>query len=96
MGIKGAVVNAVGHEIGKGVTSEEVQRAAAYLRSTANGNIFKQQVHKRYTECLFHPDLRFTGAGVKGSISASIDSVLADLPWCSFWIARQQSFEVIK
>ena len=60
------------------------------------GNIFKQQVHKRYTECLFHPDLRFTGAGVKGSISASIDSVLADLPWCSFWIARQQSFEVIK
>lgn len=51
---------------------------------------------ERYTECLFHPDLRLTFAGKQGSVLGRIDSRLGDLPGVARWIARQRSFEAIR
>lgn len=51
---------------------------------------------ERYTECLFHPDLKLTFTGKPGSVIGRIDSRLGDLPAVARWIARQRSFEAVK
>jgi len=53
-------------------------------------------VSERYTECLFHPDLKFWFPGRDGSLLGKIDAYLGDYPWIGRWIARQHSFEAIK
>jgi len=50
----------------------------------------------RYTECLFQPDFRVTFAGKENSLIGNIDLVLGSIPWLGYFVARQQSFEVIK
>ena len=50
----------------------------------------------RYTECLFHPDLRMTMTGRDGSMLGRLDSRLSDLPALGRWIARQRSCETRK
>ena len=58
--------------------------------------IFGGKVISRYTECLFHPDLRVTFSGRLGSLFGRLDARLSDLPWLGRWIARQRSFEATK
>lgn len=50
-------------------------------------------VEDRYTECLFHPDLKFTLSGRPGSALGQLDARLGCVPWLGRWIARQRSFE---
>ena len=47
----------------------------------------------RYTECLFHPDLKFHWAGRHNSFLGIFDAQLGDLPWLGKWVARQRGFE---
>lgn len=59
--------------------------------------IFGKKIGRiRYTECLFQPDFKVTFAGNENSLLGCIDLVIGSLPWLGYWIARQQSFEVIK
>jgi len=58
--------------------------------------IFNSDVTDRYTECLFHPDLRFKLSGKVGSSLGEIDRRLGGIPWIGRWIGRQRSFEVVK
>lgn len=51
---------------------------------------------ERYTECLFHPDLKLAFTGRVGSTLGQLDARLGDLPRLGRWIARQRSFEAIK
>ena len=56
-------------------------------------------VTDRYTECLFHPDLKLGFSGRLGSPLGRIDSRLCEstwLTWLGRWIARQRSFEASK
>ena len=50
----------------------------------------------RYTECLFHPDMKCPWSGRLGSILGAFDAWLSDLPWLGRWVARQRGFEGIK
>lgn len=56
----------------------------------------EREVISRYTECLFHPDLRITFPGKEGSLSGKIDSFISNTPFIAKLIARQRGFEVTK
>lgn len=62
------------------------------------GNIFgrRDRVTERFTECLFHPDLKVNFTGRPGSSIGQLDARLSDAPWLGRWIARQRSFETVK
>jgi len=73
-----------------------------YLLNRANdaqreiiSNVFGVTVTDRYTECLFHPDLRLGFTGTEDSCLGNVDIMLSD-GVLSKWIARQRSFEVRK
>lgn len=53
-------------------------------------------VRVRHTECLFHPDLRVTFSGRRGSVIGWLDAHLANLPFLPRLIARQRSFEATR
>ncbi len=59
-------------------------------------DIFGGAVTDRYSECLFHPDLKLTFTGCGGSWLGQLDARLSDVPWLGRWIARQRSFEATK
>lgn len=60
-------------------------------------DIFQREVKTRYTECLFHPDLRISFTGRLGSILGELDArLLSHMPWLGCCIGRQCSFEVVK
>ncbi len=58
--------------------------------------VFGAPVADRYTECLFHPDLRVTFFGRAGSLVGRLDVRLGDVPAVGRWLAQQRSFETIK
>ena len=58
--------------------------------------IFQEPVQERFTECLFHPDLRLTFSGSEGSRWGALDARLAHVPWLGSLLARQRSFMVVK
>jgi len=47
----------------------------------------------RYTECLFHPDLKCHWTGNRKNLIGTLDARLGELPWLGRWIARQRGFE---
>ncbi len=53
-------------------------------------------VTERFTECSFHPDLRFTRSGRSGDPLGRLDARLGDLAWLGRLIARQRSWHGIK
>ena len=53
-------------------------------------------VGERYTECVFHPDLRLVFTGRENSRVGRLDARLGDAPWVGRWIARQRSMEATK
>jgi ubiquinone/menaquinone biosynthesis C-methylase UbiE len=57
--------------------------------------VFGGNVIDRYTECLFHPDLKLGFTGKENSIIGRLDALFSGSVLCK-WIARQRSFEVIK
>ena len=59
-------------------------------------DIFGGEVTDRYTECLFHPDLRLAFTGRLGSRIGQLAARLDDVSFLGRWIARQRSFEAIK
>lgn len=59
-------------------------------------DIFRGGVLDRYSECLFHPDLKLIFTGRLGSLIGELDARLGASPWLGRWIARQRSFEVVK
>ena len=60
------------------------------------GDVFHDAARMRYSECLFHPDLRCTVAGVERSVLGWIDARLSDWPLIGRWLARQCAFEARK
>ncbi|MEW6165080.1 MAG: class I SAM-dependent methyltransferase [Pseudomonadota bacterium] len=58
--------------------------------------VFGSPVTDRYTECLFHPDLKMTFSGRLGSRMGHLDSLLGEVPAVGRWLARQRSFETVK
>ena len=58
--------------------------------------IFGKEVLERYTECLFHPDLKLSASGKLNSIIGRLDAKLGERPWIGRWLARQHSYEVEK
>jgi SAM-dependent methyltransferase len=59
-------------------------------------SVFGGDVSERYTECLFHPDLRLNFTGRKGSAFGRLDILLSHIPRIAWWIARQRSFATLK
>ena len=73
--------------LGKTFHTEGMWKNSFYL-TRANNNqrqviadIFGGKVIDRYTECMFHPDLRFTLSGRINSLLGVLDSRLSELPW---------------
>ena len=58
--------------------------------------IFGGRVADRYTECLFHPDLKLAFTGAAGNMLGRIDSQLGGSGLPGRWLARQRSFEATK
>lgn len=88
--------------LGKEFHEQGVLENAFYL-SRANdvqrrivAEAFGGDVAERYTECLFHPDLRLSFTGRLDSAIGGLDARLSDVPWLGRWIARQRSFEAVK
>lgn len=53
-------------------------------------------VEDRYTECLFHPDLKIRFTGKENNVVGLIDSYLSNLSFIGKYIARQRSFFATK
>ena len=54
------------------------------------------EVKNRYTELLFHPDLRLTIGGRAGSLLGRLDAHLSEMSCVGYFFARQRSFEAKK
>lgn len=54
--------------------------------------IFSSKVTDRFSECIFHPDLKFVFSGSQGNMFGKIDILLSNIPNIGRWIARQRSF----
>jgi SAM-dependent methyltransferase len=73
-----------------------------YLRRANNkqkeelSNIFTGEVFDKFSECLFHPDLKLTFTGKEGSWIGRLDYYLGNCSVISNLIARQRGFEVVK
>ena len=59
-------------------------------------DVFDGATTERFTECLFHPDLRLTFTGRSGSLLGRLDALLGGLPLVGRWIARQRGFVAVK
>ena len=83
------------HTDGEVVGTYLLNRGCDAHREIISDVFEKQRVVDRYTECLFHPDLKFSFAGKENSMLGRIDILLTDSIF-SNWMARQRSFEVRK
>lgn len=57
--------------------------------------IFAKPVKRRYCEVFFHPDLRFKN-GKEGNFLGKIDALIGSSFLMLGWVARQQTFQIIK
>jgi len=69
---------------------------ASEAQQQAISDIFCATVADRYSECLYHPELRLSFSGRPGSLVGKVDARLGEAPWLGRWIARQRGFEVVK
>jgi hypothetical protein len=58
--------------------------------------VFEGQVLDRYSECLFHPNLKITFSGRESNIFGGLDAMLSGNSIVARWWARQRSFSVTK
>jgi len=58
--------------------------------------VFGGVVVNRYTEILFHPDLKLSFSGRKGSCIGQFDAMFGNFPFIGRWLGRQRSFEIVK
>lgn len=58
--------------------------------------VFKADVNVRYTECLFHPDVKITFPGKENSLVGKFDAWFGGSNCLNRLLARQRSFEVLK
>jgi SAM-dependent methyltransferase len=88
--------------IGRRLHMDGLGSDGLYLIRANNGQrsiiekVFGARVTDRYTESLFHPDLRMIRAGREGSLLGRIDAALSDFSWLGRWIGRQRSFSSTK
>lgn len=68
--------------------------SADHLRTVSD--VFHGRVNSRYTECLFHPDLRATYAGSESNWLGRVDARLSEWPRVGQLVARQCAFEAWK
>lgn len=59
-------------------------------------DVFGGKVMERYSECLFHPDLKVTFSGSQKNWFGRLDARLGNVSWIGRWVARQRSFEADK
>lgn len=83
------------HTDGTVTNQYHLTRANDGQRKTIAG-IFGATVTDRYTECLFHPDLKLTVTGRAGSWIGLLDAHLGGASWLARVSARQRSFEAVK
>lgn len=87
---------------GKRYHTEGMVGQAYYLARASDeqrqviARVFGAPVEERYTECLFHPDLKLSRTGRLGSMLGAIDARLGSASPVARLIARQRSFEVVK
>lgn len=87
---------------GKQIHTEGEVPGRFYLRRADQGQkkiieeVFRKPVVERFTECLFHPDLRITFTGNEGSWWGALDAKLGAFPHLGRLMARQRSFSVVK
>lgn len=95
-------VQAVHRLLGKKYHTEGMVRGLFHLTRASDiqretlAKVFGAPMTDRYTECLFHPDLRITFSGRLGSLTGRLDARLGDVPAAGRWLARQRSFETVK
>lgn len=89
--------------LGKRFHSEGMMRGQYHLirandrqRQIVAAIFGKGGVVDRYTECLFHPDLKFALGGRKGSLLGWLDSWIGGQNYFCRFFGRQRSFEAIK
>ncbi|EQA35529.1 methyltransferase domain protein [Leptospira inadai serovar Lyme str. 10] len=58
--------------------------------------VFKSKVTVKYSECFFHPELRTTFTGRKGSLFGKLDYLISKIPVLNAVFARQASFSATK
>ena len=58
--------------------------------------IFGNEVYSRFTEILFHPDIKFSLTGKENNLLGRLDAWLGGSLFLLRWLARQQSYEVLK
>lgn len=82
--------------------SEGVVKNTFYL-ARANKNqlkiiedIFAAKACNKYSECFFHPELKFTFSGSSGNLVGRFDALLSHISFISYWIGRQCSFGIFK
>ena len=57
--------------------------------------VFGKPLHRRFSEVLFHPDLRLK-TGEEKSLWGKFDAQIGGCAHLLGWIARQQAFETLK
>ena len=80
----------------KGHTKTFYLARASKEQSQILVKIFNVKVSRRFTEILFHPDLKLSFSGKENSFFGGIDAWLGGNTLLLGWLARQQSFEVQK
>ena len=82
------------HVHGKRSGSFHLARASAEQESVVS-RVFGSRVRNRYTEVLFHPDLRLH-TGAEGSRVGALDSLVSGSAPVLSWVARQRSYHARK
>ncbi len=83
------------HQQGQLGTAFYLARASAEQRRVV-AEVFHGKASVRYSECLFHPDLRLTFTGGEHSLLGKLDAQLSDWPMLARLVARQCAFEATK
>lgn len=88
--------------LGKHFHLEGMVRNDYYLARASDAHregiagVFGGRVIERYTECLFHPDLKVAFTGRVGSLLGRLDARIGSSRRLARLIARQRSFEAVK
>jgi ubiquinone/menaquinone biosynthesis C-methylase UbiE len=96
------IINIIYRLLGKSYHKEGKIEGLFYLNKASDqqkniiSEIFGCVTKSYYTECLFHPDLKFTITGSQGSWLGWLDASLGRSSKLRMYLARQRSFETVK
>ena len=80
----------------KGKTDVFYLDLASKIQKEIIESVFAQPVVTRYTEILFHPDLKLSFIGKENSFLGKVDARLSGNLFFLGWVARQCAFQINK